>query len=110
MKSILCALVLSLVSAKAANDLVVNWNAIPAGESNILYRVYVSTNGAAATFSGSTTGTSFAVLNIPAGTYCAQVTSSNIWQESAKSPLVCSVGPVIVPSVPNGVTVTIRVQ
>jgi len=110
MKAILAVLALGLASAQAANDLVINWNANPVGESNVLYRVYVSTNAAAQALSGSTVGTSFVVPNIPAGTYCASVTASNVWQESAKSAPICSVGPVIVPSSPSGVTVTIRVQ
>ena len=110
MKSILAILAISLASAQAANDLVINWNPNPAGESNQLYRVYVSTNAAAQVFSGSTVGTSFVVPNIPAGTYCASITASNVWQEGSKSTPVCSVGPVIVPSTPTGVTVTIRVQ
>ena len=110
MKEILAVLAVGLVSASAANDLVINWNPNPAGESNQLYRIYVSTNAAAQVFAGSTAGTSFVVPNVPPGTYCASITSSNVWQEGAKSAPVCSVGPVIVPSVPSGVTVTIRVQ
>jgi len=110
MKSILVVLAIGLASANAANDLVINWNPNPAGESNVLYRVYVSTNAMPQVISGSTVGTSFIVPNIPAGTYCASVTASNVWQEAAKSTPVCSVGPVIVPSTPTGVTVTIRVQ
>jgi len=89
----------------------IRWNANPAGESNQLYRVYVSTNSTTVfALAGTTVGTTFTIANVPPGTYGASITASNIWGETAKSPPVYTAGPTMIPSVPTGVSILIRVQ
>ncbi len=107
----LLALLLSTFSICAGNDLFINWNHNPPGESNQLYRVYISQNSTNAfTLAGSTTNNSLVISNVAAGTYGASITASNIWGESPLSPPVFTTGPVTVPSVPVGTTITIIVQ
>lgn len=97
-------------SSPSGSDLIVNWNPNPPAESNLLYRVYLSTNSTTAfTLAGAVPGSSFILSNIAPATYGASVTASNLAGiESPKSPGVYTVGPIIVPTVPAGVTIFIR--
>jgi len=103
---------LVVASAAAAQSVLeIRWLPNPVSDSNQLYRVYVSTNSTTVFgLAGGTTGTVFSITNVPPGVYGASITASNIWGETAKSPPVYTAGPAMVPSVPSGVSILIRIQ
>lgn len=109
MKTLLAMLLLGTLAAKAqVNVLDAAWVPNPAAQSNQLYRVYVSTNSGPFGLAGSTVGTTFSITNVQPGTYGVSITASNIWGETAKSPPVFISGPVMLPTVPTGVTLNLR--
>lgn len=108
MKKILALIALIPLAVLAGNDLIITWTPNAASESNQLYRVYLSTNATAFVLAGAVAAPSFTISNVAPGTYGASITASNLWGESARSAPVYTAGPILLPSVPTGVTIFIR--